>query len=134
MMKEIMMSTDLTMLVATATLALLSFMPYFIAYIQHWGIAGIVGNRENLPALPAWASRALAAHSNLTENLVHFAALVLVAHVAGASNDITAMGATIFFWARVAYLVIYVAGIPWLRTVAFMAGWVGEVMILTQLL
>lgn len=134
MMKEIMMSTDLTMLVAAATLALLSFMPYFIAYIMHWGIGGIVGNRENLPALPAWANRAIAAHQNLTENLVHFAALVLVAHVTGATNDVTAMGATLFFWARVAYLVIYVAGVPWVRTVAFMAGWVGEVMILSQLL
>lgn len=134
MMKEIMMSTDLTMLVAAATLALLSFMPYFIAYIMHWGIGGIVGNRENLPALPAWANRAIAAHQNLTENLVHFAALVLVAHVTGATNDVTAMGATLFFWARVAYLVVYVAGVPWVRTVAFMAGWVGEVMILSQLL
>ena len=133
-MKEIMMSTDLTMLVATATLALFSFMPYFMAYIQRWGISGIVGNRENLPELPAWADRALAAHGNLTENLVHFAALVLVAHVVGAANDITAMGATIFFWARVAYLVVYTAGIPWVRTIAFMAGWVGEVMILSQLL
>lgn len=133
MMKEIMLSTDLTMLVATATLALFSFMPYFIAYIMHWGIGGIVGNRENLPELPAWARRALAAHENLTENLVHFAALVLVAHVIGASNDITAMGATIFFWARVLYLIVYTAGIPWVRTIVFMAGWVGELMILTQL-
>ena len=133
MMKEIMLSTDLTMLVASATLALFSFMPYFLAYIQHWGIPGIVGNRENLAELPKWAQRTQAAHGNLTENLVHFAALVLVAHVIGASNDITAMGATIFFWARVAYLVIYTAGIPWVRTIAFMAGWVGEVMILTQL-
>lgn len=132
-MKEIMMSTDLTMLVAAATLALLSFMPYFIAYIQNWGITGIVGNRENLPELPAWAKRSLAAHGNLTENLVHFAALVLVAHVTGASNDVTAMGATIFFWARVIYLIVYTAGIPWVRTIAFMAGWVGEVMILSQL-
>ena len=133
MLKEIMLSTDLKMLVYTAALALISFMPYFIAYLQHWGITGIVGNRENLPELPAWARRALAAHENLTENLVHFAALVLVAHVVGAANDITAMGATIFFWARVLYLIIYTAGIPWVRTIVFMAGWVGEVMILTQL-
>jgi len=134
MMKEIMLSTDLTMLVASAALALFSFMPYFIAYIMHWGIGGIVGNRDNLPPLPAWAQRAVAAHENLTENLVHFAALVLVAHAIGASNDITALGATIFFWARVGYLVVYTAGIPWIRTIAFMAGWVGEVMILSQLL
>ena len=133
MLKEIMLTTDLKMLIATATLALLSFMPYFIAYIKYWGIAGIVGNRENLPALPRWAQRAQAAHANLTENLVHFSVLVIVAHVTAANNEITAMGASLFFWARIAYLVIYIAGIPWLRTVAFMAGWVGEFMILIQL-
>jgi len=132
MLKEMMLSTDLKMLIATATLALLSFMPYFLAYIKYWGITGIVGNRENLPALPLWAQRSLAAHANLTENLVHFSVLVIVAHVTTVSNDITAMGATLFFWARVAYLAIYIAGIPWLRTMAFMAGWVGEVMILSQ--
>jgi len=132
MIKDMMLTTDLKMLIATATLALLSFMPYFIAYIKCWGITGIVGNRENLPTLPLWAQRALNAHANLTENLVHFSVLVIVAHITTVSNDITAMGATLFFWARVAYLGIYVAGIPWLRTMAFMAGWVGEVMILSQ--
>lgn len=64
MLKEIMLTTDLKMLVATATLALLSFMPYFIAYIKYWGIAGIVGDRENLTAVPQWAQRAQAAHTN----------------------------------------------------------------------
>lgn len=120
------------MLIASVILAALSFMPYFIAYIQHWGITGIVSNRENLPELPKWAQRSLAAHQNLTENLVHFAPLVLVAHVAGVANDMTAMGATLFFWARIVYLGVYVAGIPWVRTIAFMAGWVGEVIILLQ--
>lgn len=133
MLKELMLTTDLKMLIATATLALLSFMPYFLAYIKYWGISGIVGNRENLPELPKWAQRSQAAHANLTENLVHFSVLVIVAHITAASNDITAMGATLFFWARIAYVVIYVSGFPWLRTMAFMAGWVGEVMILSQL-
>ncbi|WP_455206473.1 MAPEG family protein [Kaarinaea lacus] len=96
-------------------------------------MGGIAGNREKLPELPQWAQRAQAAHVNLTENLVHFSALVIVAHLATASNDVTAMGATLFFWARVAYLVIYTVGIPWLRTVAFMAGFAGEIMILSQL-
>ncbi|MGD8558334.1 MAG: MAPEG family protein [Gammaproteobacteria bacterium] len=134
MIEDLMLTADLKMLIATAVLALLSFLPYFVAYIQHWGITGTVGNRVDLPPLPQWAQRAMAAHQNLTENLVHFSVLVIVAHIIGASNDITAMGATLFFWARIVYLIVYTAGIPWLRTFAYMAGWVGEVMILTQLL
>ena len=52
-------------------------------------------------------------------NLVPFSVLVLVAHQAGLANAETASGAVVFFWARVAYAVIYIAGIPYLRTVAY---------------
>jgi uncharacterized MAPEG superfamily protein len=43
------------------------------------------------------------------------------------------MGAMIFFWARVAYAIIYVAGIPWLRTVAWLVSVVGMIMIALHL-
>lgn len=127
------MTTDLQMLLAASLLSLLQFVPYFLAYLKHWGISGIVGNRENLPALPAWANRAKDAQSNLNENLIHFAAFVLIAHVLGLSNEMSALGASIFFYSRLAYWVIYIAGITWLRTMAFMAGLVGEILVILQL-
>jgi uncharacterized MAPEG superfamily protein len=127
------MTTDLKMLLAAGILSLVQFMPYFMAYLKHWGISGIVGNRENMPALPAWAERAKAAQGNLNENLIHFAVFVLVLHALGLSNEMSALGASIFFYARLAYWVIYIAGIIWLRTLAFMAAMVGEVMVILQL-
>ena len=130
---ELTMTTDLKMLLAVSILSIFQWMPYFMAYIKHWGISGIVSNRENMPALPAWANRALDAQGNLNENLVHFAAIVLIVHVVGASNEMTALGATIFLIARLAYWVIYIAGIVWLRTVAWMAAFMGEMLILAQL-
>jgi uncharacterized MAPEG superfamily protein len=48
-----------------------------------------------------------AAHYNAVENLVVFAALVLVAQDAGVSNNATIMACMIYFWARVAHLVAY---------------------------
>ena len=127
------MTTDLQMLLAVGILSLLQFMPYFFAYLKNWGISGIVSNRENMPALPGWANRALAAQGNLNENLIHFAIFVLIVNAAGLSNEMSALGATIFFYARLAYWVVYIAGIIWLRTLLFMAGVVGEVMIILQL-
>ena len=59
-----------------------------------------------------FAGRARRAHLNMIENMVLFTALVLVAAVAGKANATTAMGAMIFFWARLAYAVIYLAGCP----------------------
>jgi uncharacterized MAPEG superfamily protein len=44
------------------------------------------------------------------------------------------MGATIFFWARLAYAVIYLIGIPWLRTLAWFVGVIGMAMIAWVLL
>ena len=130
---ELTMTTDLKMLLAVSVLSIFQWMPYFMAYMKNWGIAGIVSNRENMPALPEWANRSLAAHSNLNENLVHFAAIVLIVHVVGASNEMTALGATIFLIARLAYWAIYIAGITWLRTIAWMAAFMGEMLILAQL-
>ena len=67
-------------------------------------------------------TRAERAQKNLLANLPAFGALVLVSATAGISNETTVWGAQLFFWARVAHAVIYIAGIPYLRTVAFVAG------------
>ena len=70
----------------------------------------------------------------MLENFPHFAALVLVAHVSGLSNAQTAIGATVFFWARVAHAVVYTAGVWRLRALAYFAGVGGELLILARLL
>lgn len=70
----------------------------------------------------------------MLENFPHFAALVIVAHLIGASNDTTGLGASIFFCARLAHATVYIAGVPFLRTVAFFAGLAGEGVILGQLI
>jgi len=97
------------------------------------GLAPLAGNREGLPAPTGWAGRAQRAHRNMLENLVLFAALVLVAHVAGKANAMTHLGAQLFFWGRLAYAAIYLAGIPWLRTGIWFVSVVGMALIFTQL-
>ena len=84
--------------------------------MQQVGLPALAGNRENLPPITGWAGRAARAHRNMLESLVLFAALVLVAQVAGRANATTALGAEVFFWARVVYVPVYVIGIPWART------------------
>jgi uncharacterized MAPEG superfamily protein len=128
------MTTDLTMLAATAVLCLLNPMIYLVGEMQapggmEWGL----GNRAEPFKLPEWAARAKRAHLNLIENLAPFAILVLVAQVGGKANGMTALGAQIFFWARVAYVAIYTAGITGVRTAVFFIGTAGELLILIQL-
>jgi len=80
------------------------------------------------------AGRAQRAHRNMLESLLIFAALVLVAQFAGKSNVVTALGAQLFFWGRLAYAPVYVIGIPWLRTGLWGVSCVGLLQILLQLL
>jgi uncharacterized MAPEG superfamily protein len=97
------------------------------------GLPTLAGNREGLPPFTGWVGRAMRAHYNMLESLVLFTALVLVAVVSGKTNDMTLLGAQIFFWARLVYAAIYWAGIPWFRTGVWFASIIGLAIIFLQL-
>ena len=64
----------------------------------------------------------------MLENLVLLTALVAAAHFAGKTSAQVQLGANIFFWARVVYWPIYVAGSP-LRSVVWFISVIGLAMI-----
>ena len=128
------MSPDLTYLLFSTILCFVQVLIAASGANTQVGLMTLAGNREALPDMVGWAGRARRAHLNMTENFVLFAALVLIAAVAGKANATTAMGAMIFFWARLAYAVIYLIGIPWLRTLAWFVSVIGMVMIAWVLL
>ena len=97
------------------------------------GLPKLAGNREGMPPLTGWVGRAERAHFNMLESLVLFAALVLILVLTNKSNSTTLMGAQLFVWARLAYAVIYLAGIPWLRTLVWLVSMIGLVLIFCQL-
>ena len=71
--------------------------------------------------------------ANIQENLVMFAIVVLVANAAGVSNDTTALGATIFFYARVAHAIVYAFGWPMIRPFLYFVSLYGLVVILLEI-
>ena len=130
------MTTDLTILALTALFATVLPLVYIVGLTTvpdgyAWGL----GNRDRpFGGERPWAQRARRAHANLVENLLPFAALVLIAHVSGRANATTALGAEMFFSARLAYTAVYIAGLtPW-RTLMFAIGQTGMLLILLQLL
>jgi uncharacterized MAPEG superfamily protein len=127
------MTPDLKYLLMSVVLTFVQVLIAAAAANQVVGLNTLAGNREDLPALTGFAGRAKRAHLNMVENMVLFTALVLIATVAGKANATTAMGALVFFWARLIYAVIYLLGIPWLRTVAWFASVIGMFMIAWQL-
>jgi len=127
------MSPDLKLLVWSTVLTLIQAVIAVFGAMLQVGLPALAGNRANLPALEGWAGRAQRAHRNMLENLLLFAVLVLVAQAAGKANATTAVGAQLFFWARLAYVPIYLIGIPWLRTGAWAVSVVGLVLIFLEL-
>ena len=110
------------------------WMPYIVNTIMVRGLVDAVGYPEEPKVLSGWATKMRAAHYNAVENLVVFAALVLIAHVVGVSNDTTVLACKIYFWARIGHLLSYTMAIPWVRTIAFAVGWGCQVALILQLL
>jgi uncharacterized MAPEG superfamily protein len=123
------MSLDLKYLFFSVVLTFVQVLIAAAAANQAVGLPALAGNREGLPEMTGFAWRAKRAHLNMVENMVLFTALVLIATIAGKANAMTAMGALIFFWARLVYALIFLLGIAWLRTVAWAVSVVGMVMI-----
>lgn len=128
------MNFDLWMLVGTVLIGPVLSVVYLIGRWQApGGRTWSLGNRDTALQTAPWVGRAVRAHLNHTENLVPFAALVLVAVVSGHANGATALGAALFFGSRIAHALLYTAGIVYVRTLAFFVGAAGQVLILIQL-
>ena len=114
------MTTDLWYLACTAMLTAALWIPYIICQVMTNG--PLSGENYVDPAprpVPLWGQRAHRAYLNAVECFAPFAALVIVAQVAGKANGMTAFWATSFFWLRLAHAIVYWTAIPYLRTVLF---------------
>jgi len=122
------MSRELMWLTLTVVLTGVLWIPYIIDRIVVRGLTGAMANpsRNDKPQSP-WAQRLYFAHTNAVENLVIFAALVLILDDIGRSTQSTVIACAVYFWARLAHAIVYAMGIPVLRTLAFAVGFVAQV-------
>ena len=98
------------------------WIPYVLNSFLVRGIMGTLANPlPDAKPLASWAVRAKQAHANAVENLVPFAALVLVGHLLDVPG--VAAAAMVYFYARLCHYVIYSIGIPVARTLSFLVGW-----------
>jgi uncharacterized MAPEG superfamily protein len=129
------MSRELMWLTLTVILTGLLWIPYILDRILVRGLMGAMANpsRNDKPHSP-WAQRLLFAHDNAVENLVVFAALVLILDAMGYSSPTTVIACAVYFWARLAHAVVYTLGIPVLRTLAFAAGFAAQAILAITIL
>jgi uncharacterized MAPEG superfamily protein len=126
-------SMELTMLMWASILYVVQILIAALAADIQNGLAWGLGNREEIPAVEGWGGRAKRAYVNMSESLLPFACLVLIAYTLGRTGELSTLGAEIFLVSRLAHAVLYIAGVKVLRSLAYFGGLAGTVLIIVQL-
>ena len=129
------MSKEMYWLALTLAVSALFVFPYVLNRIAVRGLTATLANPS--PAdkpLAEWAQRAQRAHANNVENLVLFAPAALAVQLLSKGDSTTATACAVFFFARLIHYVVYTAGLPVARTLAFFAGWGATVVLIARLL
>ena len=125
------MSVELSMLIYSVGLLFGLIVIQAAAGVLAQGLPAMAGARDNLPAPKPFQARTKRLVDNYREGLAMFAPLVVIAALTQVSNHWTVLGAQLFFYARVVHAVLYLAGVPWIRPVAWAVGIVGTGMVLS---
>src|SRR3954468_17964774 len=124
------MTRELFWLTLTVILTGLLWVPYVLNRCQVRGLTGAMANpsRNDKPHAE-WATRMMFAHDNAVENLIIFAPLVLILAQLDYSTKWTVYACVVYFWSRVAHLIVYTLGLPVFRTLAFTVGFFAQVVL-----
>jgi uncharacterized MAPEG superfamily protein len=93
-----------------------------------------LGSRDRLRPLTLTGERAQRALANMQEAMPVFITLALMNMIVAPMAPLAVTGAWVFLAARIAYVFVYMAGVPVVRTLLWLVSWVGLVMMLMPLL
>jgi uncharacterized MAPEG superfamily protein len=128
------MPIELHLLGATLILALVQILLTAHLRTRQYGTKWNAGPRdEAMPPLNPLAGRMLRAQQNLFETLPLFIGAVLAAAVAGRLGMLTSIGAHLYFFGRLAYVPLYAIGVPYVRSLVWVAATVGLVLVIVGL-
>ncbi len=128
------MTVELKMLTLSVVLGIVQIVAASHAASLQRGYQWTASSRdEKVPPLQGVAGRLDRALRNFLETFPLFAAVVLAAHVTDTHNALTALGAQLYFWARLAYALLYAAGVPVVRSLVWNVARVGILLLVAAL-
>ena len=116
------MGTELGILALYGIVVALIIGVQALAAVGQVGLTTLAGPRDDMPELRAVAGRLKRALDNSVVAMALFAPAILILNTKGISTSGTLLAAQVFLIARVVYVVIYAAGLAWLRTAVWAAG------------
>jgi uncharacterized MAPEG superfamily protein len=129
------MTIELQMLALSAALGLVQIVLSAHAASFQYGYRWAASARDQaMPPLTGIAARLERTLSNFMETFPLFIAAIVVANVVGRHSWMTAWGAQLYFWGRVAYLPIFFFGVPLVRSMVWNVATIGIVLVLLSLI
>ena len=128
------MGIELKFLVWAIVLGLVQLLLAHALVTRQRGLAWNTGPRDSSPPLTGVAGRSERAYRNFLETFPFFAAAVLAVTVAGRADENSALGVQLYFWARVAYVPLYLGAIRYVRSLAWVVSMAGLALVLSPLL
>jgi len=122
------MPIEILMLAASVGLLLVLTLVQGARNILLLGQPVCAGNQRNTTPWDYWNERLGQAIRQLIEAIAIFAPLVLIIHGMELHNDQSAFGAQLFFVARLAHVVFYMADVGYARVGSWFVGVVGILM------
>lgn len=123
-------SIEIQMLCWSVVLGLVQLVIVTVLAIKDQGPAYNISARDTPPPpISVVTARLQRAFGNYRETFVYFAVAVLVVALLNKTNPTTALGAQLYFWARLVYVPIYAAGLAGVRTAAWTVSFIGLVMV-----
>jgi uncharacterized MAPEG superfamily protein len=128
-------SVELRMLTLSVVLGIVQIVAASHAASLQRGYRWTAGSRdEKVEPLRGVAGRLDRALHNFLETFPLFAAVILAAQLTGTHDVLTAWGARLYFWGRLAYVPLYAAGIPLIRSLVWNVPTLGIVLVVIALL
>ncbi|MDP2123271.1 MAG: MAPEG family protein [Parvibaculum sp.] len=127
------MTVEIAMLFWAAVLGLVQVGLQSLSFKKQVGNAYTVGARDEPLPPTGLAGRMERALRNFLETFPIFAAVILAVYATERSNQWSEIGAQIYFWARLAYVPAYAAGLPWVRTFIWQIATIGIVLCMVPL-
>ncbi len=125
------MTMEITMLLWSVVLGLAQLIIAVVMANRDLGLPYNVSSRDHPPGpLGKAAGRLMRAYNNFRETFPLFAASVLLVVVTHRQTNASALGAQLYFWARLVYVPVYGLGIQWVRTIVWTVSIIGLVMVL----
>ncbi len=126
------MTSEISILALFGIVVVATILLQVLLAVPQVGLPYLSSPRDDAKPLTGIAGRCVRCVENSVVALALFAAAVFALHANSASSASTLLAAQAFLVARIAFVGVYLAGIPYLRTAVWLIGFLATAFMLLQ--